>query len=255
MPSLWTMIVNRMRRHEVYSQPAYWDTKAMSGDDLSASMWENNRLNEYYHAEQMAAIRKCFPVLNGAHVLDLGCGCGRLSRIFAAGGATVTGIDFSAKAVEKARQKSSTYGPSLTFEQADLSTMRLVGVFDIVASCACITFACRNRKELFDLMGRVRKALKPEGHILLLEPIHSGFLHRVLNLGRREFLSTLGDVGFRIVDVSPLHFWPVRLVLAYVNWPEAVTGFLYSIGQRAMRFLGLGDYIAIHAVACNRSDG
>ena len=76
-------------------------------------------------------------------VLDLGCGCGRLSRIFASEGATVTGIDFSAKAVEKARQKSSTYGPSLTFEQADLSTMRLVGVFDIVASCACITFACR----------------------------------------------------------------------------------------------------------------
>jgi hypothetical protein len=66
-----------------------------------------------------------------------------------------------------------------------------------------------------------------------------------------EFLSVMRQAGFTIQAVSPLHFWPVRLALAYIPWPKRVTALLYYFGQTAMKLPGLsslGDYWCISAV-------
>lgn len=55
--------------------------------------------------------------LNGLHVLDLGCGDGWLSRLMAEAGATVLGIDGSARLLEHARSRH----PGVEFMQADLA--------------------------------------------------------------------------------------------------------------------------------------
>jgi hypothetical protein len=58
--------------------------------------------------------------------------------------------------------------------------------------------------------------------------------------------------GFRIVSIRQLHFWPIRLVLAYVPWPNFVTKPLYHLGQFLLKFSplrNLGDYKAITAIA------
>jgi 2-polyprenyl-3-methyl-5-hydroxy-6-metoxy-1,4-benzoquinol methylase len=56
--------------------------------------------------------------LQGVHVVDAGCGEGRLSRILAAGGARVLGIDASPTLIELAKQRSR--GMGIDFKVADL---------------------------------------------------------------------------------------------------------------------------------------
>ena len=87
--------------------------------------------------------------------------------------------------------------------------------------------------------------------MLLLEPIHRGFVHRVLNLNQREFCAVLEAAGFRNTGARQLHFWPVRFVLAFVPWPAWITTPVYHLGQVAMKLGGGrwgGDYKAISAV-------
>ncbi len=57
-----------------------------------------------------------------ATVLDIGCGLGSAAVYLAALGHTVTGIDVSATAVEKAKRKASQAGVTVTFVVGDILT-------------------------------------------------------------------------------------------------------------------------------------
>jgi 2-polyprenyl-3-methyl-5-hydroxy-6-metoxy-1,4-benzoquinol methylase len=71
----------------------------------------------------------------GQDVLDAGCGEGYLSRVLAARGARVTGLDLAPRLVELAGQKPSL-GEPITYRVGDLSEPHpeLEGRFDAVAS-------------------------------------------------------------------------------------------------------------------------
>jgi len=70
--------------------------------------------------------------------------------------------------------------------------------------------------QLLDALTRIRKALRDDGRLLLLEPIHRGFLSRSLDMSLRDFQGKMREAGFVILHVEPMHFWPIRLFLA--NW-------------------------------------
>ena len=58
-------------------------------------------------------------------------------------------------------------------------------------------------------------------------------------------------VGFHVEGVSTLHFWPMRLFLAFIPWPKPITSIGYHLGQKIMKTLfnnsAFGDYQAIYA--------
>lgn len=70
-------------------------------------------------------------------------------------------------------------------------------------------------------------------------------------MDRDKFIEVMKTVGFQIETVKPLHFWPMRLALAFVPWPRSVTSLAYRFGQWIMRVIcrdrALGDYRAIRA--------
>src|SRR5215472_16417388 len=72
--------------------------------------------------------------VTGQEVLDAGCGEGYLSRILAARGARVTGVDLAPRLIELAGQKTSA--SEIDYRVADLSVPRpeLAGRFDAIAS-------------------------------------------------------------------------------------------------------------------------
>lgn len=71
--------------------------------------------------------------LDGANVLDAGCGTGENALLLAARGARVTGVDLSATAVRAARQKAVARGVPASFEAGDILTMLLrIKEFDTV---------------------------------------------------------------------------------------------------------------------------
>ena len=126
-----------------------------------------------------------------------------------------------------------------------------VGAYDIVVSWGSIAIACRNAKELLNALQRFKRALRPTGNLLMLEPIHEGFLHRVLDMDVREFVQVIEAAGFHIINVVHLHFWPMRLALAFIPCPKPITSIGYHLGQKIMKILfnnnAFGDYQAIHA--------
>ena len=94
------------------------------------------------------------------------------------------------------------------------------------------------------------------GGVVLLEPVHKGFLHRVLAMDLSEFESIMQEAGFQIRSHVPMHFWPARLALAFFALPNWLTAPAYRIGQLIMRLPGfrrMGDYTAIRAVAARES--
>ncbi len=242
------MWANRLKRETLYSTSDYWDAKAMEHKGDAASMWPNNHLNAFYHHEHLSMIERLVPDVAGLRVLDIGCGTGRNSRYLAGRGASVVGIDFSPKAVEIARRSSPEGNPIYSVKSIFDLDERVA--FDAAVSWGTITIACRNRADLVNALTRIASSLKPGGKLLLCEPIHRGFLHRVLNMSAREFCSVLTEAGFRIEQALDLHFWPARLALAYISWPKFVTAAGYYLGEGVMMMFGrraFGDYKAICA--------
>jgi len=246
---LKAMIYNRLHRDDIYSKADFWDSKAEDLDGKAVSMWPNNHLNEHYHAEQLQTLGEFLPSMEGKSVLDVGCGIGRLSRYFAENGASVVGVDFSEKAIEIARRQSQGNNPAYRVES--IFDMADEARYDMVVCWGVVTVACRNGEELTDAVRRFRRSLRPGGSLVFLEPIHRGFLHRVLNLSLNDFVSILEKDGFDVEKIVNLHFWPMRLALAYVPWPKLLTSPGYHLGQWLMRtvFRGfpVGDYKGILA--------
>jgi SAM-dependent methyltransferase len=68
------------------------------------------------------------PALAAGTALDLGCGTGDSSVYLAKHGWKVTGVDFVAKAVDKARAKAAANKVAVTFAQADVTRLSSEGV-------------------------------------------------------------------------------------------------------------------------------
>jgi len=250
IPKLTKTLRQRRSREVLYSTSEYWDWKASQHKDSRASMWANTRLNALYQTELTDVLEVEFVNVREKRILDIGCGTGETSRYFAVRGATVVGTDFSPRAIEIARAIS---GPNeISYRVASVLHLREYANYDLVFSRGCLTVAASTPDDLLLALRNLRTALRSGGHFLLVEPIHKGFLHRVLDVDADHFCEVMIAAGFRIVSIRQLHFWPIRLVLAYVPWPYFVTKPLYQLGQLLLKFpflRNLGDYKAISAIA------
>jgi demethylmenaquinone methyltransferase / 2-methoxy-6-polyprenyl-1,4-benzoquinol methylase len=124
----------------------------------------------------------------GDRVLDAACGTGDLALADRrAGAASVTGLDFSARMLERARVKD----PSIDWVEGDLLAMPFPdGLFD----AATIGFGIRNVADVELGLRELRRVLRPGGRLAILEitrprgalrPFYSLWFERVVpRLGR-----------------------------------------------------------------------
>ncbi|NMQ18943.1 class I SAM-dependent methyltransferase [Candidatus Competibacter phosphatis] len=141
---LQSMIHDRRNRVRLYCRSEYWDKKAEMMYGHAVSMWPNNALNEYYHQEHLQALHDGLGDVKGLHILDVGCGTGRMSRYLAEKGALVHGFDFSIKTVEIAKALSKSSNPS--YEVLSLFDLHENQAYDIALSWGgsyCCLYQCR----------------------------------------------------------------------------------------------------------------
>jgi len=244
------MLRQRSRREEVYSGATFWNDKATTHSGTAVSMFVNHALNERYQHEQFAFFDKSLGDVAGRRVLDVGCGTGRLSRHLAEQGATVFAFDFAQKAIDIARRESE--GMSIEYRVASVFDVDMGGDdYDDIVEIACLSAACRTSEEFEAVLRKLHGALRPGGKLVLIEPFHRGFLHRVLRLSKAEAIAVMKTAGFEVFATRELHFWPLRLWLTLGETPVWITRMLYPVGETLLRLspkrFGFGDYKGIAA--------
>jgi SAM-dependent methyltransferase len=97
-------------------------------------------------------------------VLDAGCGEGRFSRMLAQRGATITGIDFSHRMIELAREAEQREPLGIEYHQADMADLSLfrAGTFDV--SIAYLSLIDVPRYE--EALAAVSEVLVPGGRFV-----------------------------------------------------------------------------------------
>ena len=115
------------------------------------------------------------PPLPAATALDLGCGTGDNSIYLAKNGWRVTGVDFVAKAVEKARAKAAAVGVDIRFEQADVTRLCEEGIgsnFALIVDNGCLHGM--NDEDRYDYVREVTAAAAADARLLLVEFVRGG---------------------------------------------------------------------------------
>ncbi len=242
------MIKNRFARESVYNKADYWNAKAKELEGDAVSLWPNNNLNRLYEKEHMRFYDEFLNNITNLKAADLGCGTGNVTRIIAKYGANVTGFDFSEETIKIAKKRSEGIS-NIFFVVESVFNFYYPDEYDIINCRTCLTVACKDANELTVVLKNISSSLKSGGKCIIIEPIHKGFLHRVLNIDLEEFVSLMEQAGLEIKTIRQMHFVPVRLILSYFNIPMFITEPIYHIGQWIMHTLGWkwGDYKAIYA--------
>jgi SAM-dependent methyltransferase len=148
-------------------QIEYWNGRV--GD-----LWARNqeRLDRAFAALTDIFIDKMAP-LNGAKILDTGCGCGDLALALAARigpAGHVAGIDVSKPMIERARARAETWGKAAhdrattTWTEADAATHAFAAEYDLIVSRFGVMFF----SEPAAAFRNLRRALKPGGRCAFL---------------------------------------------------------------------------------------
>jgi len=101
------------------------------------------------------------PLPHGDRVLDLGCGTGDTVLGFAAQGATVVGVDFSAPMLAVARARCA-HLDRVSFVQADLAAFESSTLFDLAYSRMCLMLL----EDPVPALANIRAALRPGGRLV-----------------------------------------------------------------------------------------
>jgi ubiquinone/menaquinone biosynthesis C-methylase UbiE len=136
----------------IYDNPAFFDGYS--------------RLRRSIHgldgAPEWPSIRALLPSLNGARIVDLGCGFGWFARwARTQGAAHVVGIDLSEKMLARAR--AETMDPAVEYIRGDLEQLELPeNSFDVAYSSLAFHYV----EDFERLVRKVFRALTPASHFV-----------------------------------------------------------------------------------------
>ena len=124
---------------------------------------EHLEKDDTYHAQVITPnISRIVQGAKGMRILDIGCGEGYFTRLFATTGAYVEGADISPELVTTAKQQS----PSITYHVAPADHLSFASreMFDVVT---CV-LALQNIERIETVFKECRRVLKPDGRVIFV---------------------------------------------------------------------------------------
>lgn len=192
--------------------------------EASASLYATKTINLHPKKEAQRFIAR---LPSGAKIIDIGCGPGRDAKVFSGYGFEVTGVDFSAKMIELAKQNVS----SCSFHVMDIEklTFAAKSFHGIWTNCALLHVPKQNIPSVLDKM---RMILKTKGVLYL--SVKQGHIDELFAADGRygglekfwsfyepdELVKLLNEARFQIVDVeienksSDYHTHPIIKIFA-----------------------------------------
>jgi len=224
------MTVRGIPAPQFYRPSIYWEDRAQrfasEGSGLAAvcSYGMPEFYNRAIHLEQRLALAPWLQVAPGTRVLDVGCGVGRWSRLLAARGALVTGIDLSPTMIAEAERRAALEGVAARcrFQVQDLSALRVEGEFDLILEVTVLQHIL-DPAALRAALAAMRAHLAPGGRMVLLEAAPVARERRcdtsVFQARAREvYLSLAHECGLALTGLSGVDPAPFRTqLLPYVR--------------------------------------
>jgi SAM-dependent methyltransferase len=219
-----------------YTPSLYWEDRARrfssEGDGLAAvcAYGMPTFYNRAIDLEQRWALAPWLRVRAGTRVLDVGCGVGRWSRLLAARGARVTGVDLSPTMIAQARLRAAADGVAqrCDFRVQDLSQLDMGEKFDLVLGVTVL-------QHILD-PGALRAALvamtahlERGGRMILLEAAPAASVERcdstVFKARHRDlYLDLFRDCGLEVRAITGVDPAPFRTrLLPHVRRLRRVT--------------------------------
>jgi 2-polyprenyl-3-methyl-5-hydroxy-6-metoxy-1,4-benzoquinol methylase len=164
-----------------------WAAEQSYFDSLAASAREFN-LDRIADRYEQAMGHPLYPLevayqmlgdLRGKRVLDVGCGLGENSLIFARWGAQVTGVDISAGALGVAQRRADQAGLSgnLRFLNTPFELLSSEQPFDVVW---CAAFLHHVLDRLPEVCAIIRRLVTDDGFVLFSEPVRLSSMIKTL---------------------------------------------------------------------------
>jgi SAM-dependent methyltransferase len=158
-----------------WTDPAFWD-------DMFDFVFPPEHLA--LGAEVADRAPRLLGLAPGARVLDLGCGPGRVAVPLARRGFRVTGVDFHAGFLARARDRAAREGARLDLVRGDAAALALAPAFDAVLSVFNSFGYFADPAEDVRVLERAHAALRPGGR-LLLEVAHRDGVVRTMHVRER----------------------------------------------------------------------
>lgn len=179
------MTVRGIPAPQLYQPSAYWEDRArrFAGQGAGLAAVCAYGMPEFYNRaiqlEQRLALRPWLQIKPGMRVLDVGCGVGRWSRMLAARGANVTGVDLSPTMIAQAQQRAAAEGVAdrCRFSVQDLSRLEVEGPFDVVLGVTVLQHILEPEL-LRAAVRRMTGHLAPGGRMILLEAAPTSIIER-----------------------------------------------------------------------------
>ena len=111
-------------------------------------------------------ILKRLGVPDGAAILDVPCGEGRLSRELASRGYAVTGVDLSTPFLEEGRGRAAEQDLDIRWEHRDMRDLPWTSAFD-GAFCFGNSFGYLDDEGNSEFLSAIGRSLKPDAHFIL----------------------------------------------------------------------------------------
>jgi SAM-dependent methyltransferase len=195
-------------RPEVYSR--YTADALWSSPDISEMMLRYHldgevdlasRRREFIDAS-VGWITRAFGLGAGSRVIDLGCGPGLYANRLARTGAAVTGIDFSPRSIDYARDRAARDSLKIDYRLGDYLEIDVEPGYDLATMIMC-DYCALSPQQRARLLGRVAQMLAPGG----------AFLFDVYSLAYFETWEEMAAYGDGMMD----GFWSAAPYYGFQN--------------------------------------
>lgn len=193
-----------------------------SSQDIWYKSWFNTQdyLDLYKHRDEEDAKKivtllfKSIKLNKGSRVLDLACGNGRHSVLFAKRGYKVTGIDLSEYLIKQAKEKLKKeyrkYSSNLRFEISDMRYINHVGEFDLVVNIFTSFGYFESDKDNEGVIRSVSRALNRGGYFFMdflnNHYLEKNIVHYDIKREERKFIVQVREICNRFVQKDILIF-------------------------------------------------
>lgn len=181
----------------------------------------------------------------GVRALEIGCGSGLFTEVFAASGAQITAVDISPDLIELASQRGLPEG-QVTFLCQRFEEVSLAEPFDAVIGSSVL-----HHLEIEEALAVIRRVLKPGGVLAFAEPnmlnpqvfAERTFLRRFSKYTspdetafvRWSFRTLLERMGFIRVEITPFDW-------LHPSTPEAAIPAVQGLGRVLEKVPGVREF-------------